>query len=53
MFATVPVTVEYELTEGGKRLEGIVRVMQDFGQWLRDREAVHNEGEQAAANLTA
>lgn len=39
VFATVPVTVEYRLTEDGERLVPVVKVMQEFGKWLLDREA--------------
>lgn len=37
VFPTVPVTVEYELTEDGKRLQPVVGVMQEFGLWLKAR----------------
>ncbi|KAA0700288.1 transcriptional regulator [Neorhizobium sp. P12A] len=37
-YPTVPVTVEYELTEDGKRLVPVVKVMQEFGKWLLERE---------------
>lgn len=39
VFATVPVTVEYQPTEDGKRLVPVVKVMQEFGTWLLEREA--------------
>jgi DNA-binding HxlR family transcriptional regulator len=38
VFPTVPVTVEYQLTEDGKRLVPVVKVMQEFGKWLLERE---------------
>ncbi|EJJ29077.1 winged helix-turn-helix transcriptional regulator [Rhizobium sp. CF142] len=38
VFPTVPVTVEYRLTEDGKRLVPVVKVMQEFGKWLLERE---------------
>ena len=38
VFPTVPVTVEYRLTEDGERLVPVVRVMQEFGKWLLERE---------------
>jgi len=34
----VPVTVEYELTADGRRLEPVVAVMKTFGPWLKGRE---------------
>ncbi len=40
VFPTVPVTVEYRLTEDGKRLVPVVKVMQEFGKWLLEREDV-------------
>jgi DNA-binding HxlR family transcriptional regulator len=39
VFPTVPVTVEYRLTEDGKRMVPVVKVMQEFGKWLLEREA--------------
>ncbi|WP_413398592.1 winged helix-turn-helix transcriptional regulator [Pseudomonas sp. 1P02AnB] len=38
VFATLPVTVEYELTADGRRLEPVVAVMKTFGLWLKARE---------------
>ena len=35
---TVPVTVEYELTADGRRLEPVVEVMKHFGPWVKGRE---------------
>lgn len=32
---TSPVRVEYALTDDGERLRPIVKVMMDFGQWLK------------------
>lgn len=37
VFPTVPVTVEYELTEDGRRLEPVVEVMREFGLWVKSR----------------
>ena len=37
VFPTVPVTVEYELTVDGRRLEPIVEVMKQFGLWVKSR----------------
>ncbi|WP_312944202.1 helix-turn-helix domain-containing protein [Agrobacterium sp.] len=34
---TVPVKVEYALTEDGRRLENVVSVVKDFGLWLKAR----------------
>lgn len=39
VFATVPVTVEYELTADGARLGPVVEVMRAFGLWLKERDA--------------
>lgn len=39
VFATVPVTVEYELTSDGARLRPVIEVMRTFGLWLKGREA--------------
>ena len=38
VYPTSPVRVEYEVTEDGKRLEPVVKVMRDFGLWLKHRE---------------
>lgn len=35
VYPTVPVKVEYELTEDGNRLRPVVDVMQEFGVWLK------------------
>lgn len=35
---TVPVTVEYELTADGRRLEPVVEVMKHFRPWVKGRE---------------
>jgi DNA-binding HxlR family transcriptional regulator len=40
VFPTVPVTVEYELTVEGRRLEPVVEVMKHFGLWVKGRESV-------------
>lgn len=37
VFPTVPVTVEYELTEDGRRLAPVVDVMREFGLWVKSR----------------
>ena len=37
VYPTSPIKVEYELTEDGKRLEPIVKVMKEFGLWLKAR----------------
>jgi DNA-binding HxlR family transcriptional regulator len=39
VFATVPVTVAYELTSDGARLGPVIEVMRTFGLWLKGREA--------------
>lgn len=36
-FPTVPVTVQYELTEDGARLAPVVAVMREFGLWVKSR----------------
>ncbi|KTS10768.1 HxlR family transcriptional regulator [Methylobacterium radiotolerans] len=38
VFATVPVTVEYELTTDGGRLVPVVETMRTFGLWLKERD---------------
>ena len=35
VYPTVPVKVEYELTEDGNRMRPVVDVMQAFGVWLK------------------
>jgi DNA-binding HxlR family transcriptional regulator len=35
VYPSVPVKVEYELTEDGNRLRPVVSVMRDFGLWLK------------------
>lgn len=35
---TAPIGVEYALTADGERLKPVVRVMMDFGLWLKDRD---------------
>jgi len=37
VYPTVPVKVEYELTEDGRRLEPVVEVMKQFGLWIKSR----------------
>lgn len=44
-FPTVPVTVEYELTEDGARLAPVVDVMREFGLWAKDRAGVAEQSE--------
>lgn len=39
VYATVPIKVEYALTEDGKRLNKVVTVVQEFGLWLQGRDA--------------
>ncbi|WP_421362450.1 winged helix-turn-helix transcriptional regulator [Agrobacterium rosae] len=39
VYPTVPVKVEYALTEDGKRLDKVVSVVQEFGLWLKARDA--------------
>jgi DNA-binding HxlR family transcriptional regulator len=39
VYPTVPVKVEYALTEDGRRLEPVVAVMQEFGLWVKARSA--------------
>lgn len=39
VYPTVPVKVEYALTEEGRRLGKVVAVVQEFGLWLKDRNA--------------
>jgi len=36
-FPTVPVTVEYALTDDGARLAPVVEVMKAFGMWVKAR----------------
>lgn len=43
VFATVPVTVEYELTSDGTRLGPVVEVMRTFGLWLKERNATSSQ----------
>ena len=38
VYPTVPVKVEYSLTEDGSRLEKVVAVVKEFGLWLKDRD---------------
>ncbi|MET0430535.1 MAG: helix-turn-helix domain-containing protein [Microvirga sp.] len=40
VYPTTPVKVEYALTEDGLRLKAVVAVVQDFGLWLKRRDAV-------------
>jgi DNA-binding HxlR family transcriptional regulator len=48
IYPAVPVKVEYELTEDGRRLVPVVEVMREFGMWLRDRDT-QQEGDGLAA----
>ena len=38
VYPTVPVKVEYALTEDGQRLNKVVTVVEEFGQWLKARD---------------
>lgn len=38
VYPTVPVKVEYSMTEEGRRLGKVVAVVQEFGLWLKDRD---------------
>jgi DNA-binding HxlR family transcriptional regulator len=37
VYPTIPVKVEYSLTEDGRRLEAVVAIVKDFGLWLKAR----------------
>lgn len=37
VYPTVPVKVEYALTDDGRRLQPVVEVMKDFGLWVKAR----------------
>ncbi|UYB51948.1 helix-turn-helix transcriptional regulator [Xanthomonas sp. AM6] len=37
VYPSVPVKVEYALTDDGRRLEPVVAVMQEFGLWVKAR----------------
>ncbi|MCJ2096507.1 helix-turn-helix transcriptional regulator [Methylobacterium sp. J-072] len=39
VYPTTPVKVEYALTEDGLRLKAVVSVVQEFGLWLKQRDA--------------
>jgi DNA-binding HxlR family transcriptional regulator len=39
VYPTVPVKVEYALTDDGERLNKVVTVVQEFGLWLKARDA--------------
>ncbi|WP_092036844.1 winged helix-turn-helix transcriptional regulator [Methylobacterium pseudosasicola] len=39
VYPTTPVKVEYALTEDGMRLKKVVSVVQEFGLWLKQRDA--------------
>ena len=51
VYPTVPVKVEYSLTEDGRRLERVVAVVKEFGLWLKDRDARMSEGHPASPEL--
>lgn len=36
VYPTVPPTTDYELTELGRKLDGVIRAMQEFGKLLPD-----------------
>jgi DNA-binding HxlR family transcriptional regulator len=40
VYPTTPVKVDYALTEDGLRLKKVVAVVQEFGLWLKQRNAV-------------
>lgn len=39
VYSTVPVRVEYSLTEDGTRLEKVVAAVKEFGLWPKERDA--------------
>lgn len=39
VYPTVPVKVEYALTGDGRRLDKVVAIVQEFGLWLKARDA--------------
>ncbi|MCZ7470249.1 helix-turn-helix transcriptional regulator [Agrobacterium sp. O3.4] len=39
VYPTTPIKVEYALTAEGRRLEKVVAVVQEFGLWLKARDA--------------
>lgn len=43
VYPTVPVKVEYALTEEGQRLNKVVAVVQEFGLWLKARDAAGSD----------
>lgn len=51
VYPTVPVKVEYSLTEDGCRLEKVVAVVKEFGLWLKDRDAQVTDARQASPEL--
>lgn len=53
VFAEVPVRVEYQLTEDGKRLKPVVEVMRDFGLWLKTRPELESTSTEAASTEEA
>lgn len=38
VYPTIPVKVEYALTQDGQRLGKVVAVVEEFGQWLKVRD---------------
>ena len=36
---TIPVKVEYALTQDGQKLNKVISVVEEFGQWLKARDA--------------
>ena len=39
VYPTIPVKVEYALTQDGQRLNKVVTVVEEFGLWLKARDA--------------
>ena len=37
---TVPIKVEYALTQDGQKLNKVITVVEEFGQWLKARDAL-------------
>lgn len=51
VYPTVPVKVEYSLTEDGSRLEKVVAVVKEFGLWLKGRDTQAADARQASPEL--
>jgi DNA-binding HxlR family transcriptional regulator len=49
VYPTTPPTTEYELTELGRKLEVVIRAMQEFGQLLPGTDAVAQHAQPADA----